>query len=594
MPFFSNISLNLKKFYNFLLNYPIPFFILGAILKKNIFMKHIFLLLTASFLIIATSCNTKKNVENTTIDMVDSIAIKAIDAEGFAQRIEVLSSDEFEGRKPFTAGEEKTIAYLKTEFEKLGLQPGNGSSYFQEVPLVDINAVPEGQLIIKGKGGELKLDYLDDYVALSRRMIETVAVEDSELVFAGYGVVAPEYGWNDYEGLDVKGKTVLVMVNDPGFASSDSTLFRGKSMTYYGRWTYKYEEAARQGAAGVIIIHDTAPASYPWSVVRGGWSGSSLYLEAEDKNMSRAAMEGWVTLESAKAIFKLAGIEEDIMDKAGQRGFKPVSLGLTVSLTINNTFESAVSHNVLAVYPGTEQTDEYIIYTAHWDHLGIGEAINGDSIYNGAIDNATGTAALLEIAEAFTKLEQKPSRSILFLAVTAEEQGLLGSEYYASNPVYPLEKTVAVLNMDALSNYGRTKDLIVIGYGQSELEEYAEASAEKQGKYIKPDQNPAAGFFFRSDHFSFAKEGVPALYVDGGIESIEHGEAWGRKMAEDYIANRYHAPSDEFDAAQWDFSGMVEYAQLLFDIGYRLSNSDDFPQWKEGSEFKAVREHYMP
>lgn len=561
-------------------------------IKQEFYMKNLPIYLLVPFLISLFACNKKDASEKNNNTSADSAAIKAIDAAGFAQKIEVLSSDEFEGRKPFTVGEEKTIAYLKEAFEKLGLEPGNGNSYFQEVPMVDINSVPQGQLIIKGKNKHLQLDYLDDYVALSRRVAETVAIEDAEMVFAGYGIVAPEYNWNDYEGLDVKDKTVLVMVNDPGFASSDTSLFKGKSMTYYGRWTYKYEEAARQGATGIIIIHDTAPASYPWSVVRSGWSGSSLYLEAEDNNMSRAAMEGWVTLESAKAIFKLAGVEEDLMEKAGKRGFKPVSLGLTTSLTIKNTFEKSVSHNVMAVYPGTEQKDEYVIYTAHWDHLGIGEAIDGDSIYNGAIDNATGTAALLEIAEAFTKLAQKPSRSILFLAVTAEEQGLLGSEYYASHPVYPLEKTVAVLNMDALGNFGRTKDLIVIGYGQSELEEYAQASAEKQGKYIKPDQNPAAGFFFRSDHFSFAKEGVPALYVDGGIESIAHGEEWGRKMSEEYNANHYHAPSDEFNAEEWDLSGVVEYAQLLFDIGYDLSNSKDFPKWKEGSEFKAKRESY--
>lgn len=554
-------------------------------------MKKILLLFTLPFLAFLFACEPNKAAQESS-SIPDSASIKAIDAEGFAQHIKTLSSDEFEGRKPFTVGEEKTIQYLKKEFEQLGLQPGNGDSFFQEVPLVDINSMPQGSLAIQGENGQLNLTYLDDYVALSRRVKETIQVEDSELVFAGYGVVAPEYGWNDYEGLDVKGKTVLVLVNDPGFASSDTTLFRGKAMTYYGRWTYKYEEAARQGATGCIIIHDTAPASYPWSVVRSGWSGSSLYLEAEDGNMSRAAMEGWVTLDAAKAIFNLAGQPESIMEEAGKPGFKPVSLGLNVSLTIQNTFRKSVSNNVLAVYPGTDHKDEYIIYTAHWDHLGIGEAIDGDSIYNGAIDNATGTAALLEIAEAFTKLKEKPKRSILFLAVTAEEQGLLGSEYYAINPVYPLDKTVAVLNMDALSNYGPTKDLIVIGYGQSELDEYAQAAAEIQGRYIVPDQNPAAGYFFRSDHFSFAKEGVPALYSESGVESVEDGKSY-TQLAEEYTQRHYHAPSDEFDAT-WDFSGMVQTAQFMYAIGYRLSTNDDFPKWKEGSEFKAKRESYMP
>src|SRR5690606_9701624 len=466
-------------------------------------MKKILFLLTLPFMAFIFGCDAKKSNQENRSSVPDSTSLKAIDAEGLAQHIEVLASDEFEGRKPFTAGEEKTIEYLKGEFEQLGLQPGNGDSFFQEVPLIEINSMPQGQLTIQGKEEQLKLNYLDDYVALSRRVKETIYVEDSELIFAGYGVVAPEYGWNDYEGLDVKGKTVLVLVNDPGFASSDTSLFRGKSMTYYGRWTYKYEEAARQGAAGCIIIHDTAPASYPWSVVRSVWSGSSMYLEAEDGNMSRTAMEGWVTLEAAKSIFKLAGQPESIMEDASKRGFKPVNLGLNVSLSIENTFKRSISNNVLAVYPGTDRKDEYIIYTAHWDHLGIGEPVDGDSIYNGAIDNATGTAALLEIAEAFTKQEVKPKRSILFLAVTAEEQGLLGSEYYATNPVYPLDKTVAVLNMDALSNYGPTKDVVVIGHGQSELDEYAQAVAEIQGRYIVPDKNPSAGYFFRSDHFSF-------------------------------------------------------------------------------------------
>lgn len=555
-------------------------------MKKNIF------LLTLPFLTLVYACGSEKSEQKSPSSLLDSVALNAIDAEGLAQHIEILSSDEFEGRKPFTAGEEKTIEFLKNEFEKLGLQPGNGNSFFQEVPLVEISSVPQGQLVIQGQEGQLSLDYLDDFVALSRRVKETIQVENSELVFAGYGVVAPEYGWNDYEGLDVKGKTVLVLVNDPGFASSDTSLFRGKSMTYYGRWTYKYEEAARQGAAGCIIIHDTAPASYPWSVVRSGWSGSSMYLEAEDGNMSRTAMEGWVTLDAAHSILELAGQQASIIEDAGKRGFKPVSLGLNVSLTIENTFKKSVSNNVLALYPGTEKKDEYIIYTAHWDHLGIGEPVDGDSIYNGAIDNATGTAALLEIAEAFTKQEEKPKRSILFLAVTAEEQGLLGSEYYATNPIYPLDKTVAVLNMDALSNYGPTKDVVVIGHGQSELDEYAQAVAELQGRYIVPDKNPAAGYFFRSDHFSFAKEGVPALYSEAGIESVEDGMSYA-KEAEAYTARHYHAPSDEYHA-DWDLSGMVQTVQFMYTIGYQLSLNDDFPNWKEGSEFKAKRESYMP
>lgn len=546
------------------------------------------------FIIIAiSSCQSEEQTSEKESKWADSVAMQAIDADEFARHIETLASDEFQGRMPGTIGEEKTINYLKDEFQKLGLQPGNGESYFQEVKLVEINSTPQQQMIIKNnKGKSISLNYLNDYVAVTRRMEDQTTLENSELVFAGYGVVAPEYNWNDYEGLDVKGKTVVVLVNDPGFATKDTALFNGEAMTYYGRWSYKYEEAARQGAAGILIIHDTKPASYPWSVVRGGWSGPKLYLEAADKNMSRSKVEGWVSIESAKKMFELAGMDTSLIKKASERGFKPVPMNLTTSLTINNEISTSTSNNVLALWPGDERKDEYIIYTAHWDHLGVGEPVNGDSIYNGAVDNATGTAALLELAEAFTKLDDRQGRSILFLAVTAEEQGLLGSEYYATNPVYPLEKTVAVVNMDALTGIGSVENLIVIGYGQSELDQIAESSAEKMDMHITPDQNPSAGYFYRSDHFSFAKVGVPALYADTGDEHREFGPVYGKEQAAKYTKEHYHGPSDEF-SEDWDMSGMVEYVQVMFDIGLTLANSDEFPNYKPGSEFKATRDKMM-
>lgn len=522
----------------------------------------------------------------------DSTSLKAINDSAFAKHIAVLASDDFEGRKPFTTGETKTINYLKTEFEKLGLKPGNGDSYFQEVPMVDIKSTPTDMMIKTAAGNTgTSLKYLDNFVAATRHVTDQVKIENSEMVFAGYGIVAPEYKWNDYEGLDVKGKTVVVMVNDPGF--SDSTLFKGKTMTYYGRWTYKFEEAARQGAAGVIIIHDTAPASYPWSVVRSGWSKSKLYLAAKDNNSSRAPMEGWITMDVAKNLFKLAGKSEDLMKQAGKKGFKPVDLGLKVSLTINNTIKKSVSNNVVAVLPGTKRADEYLIYSGHWDHLGKGEAINGDSIYNGAVDNATGTAALLLLADAFKKAKQQPERSILFIALTGEEQGLLGSEYYASHPLVPVNKTVADINIDAMEASGMSKDIVVVGYGQSELEDYLTDAAKKQDRIIAKDPNPSAGSYFRSDHFNFAKVGIPALYTGNGINNVKHGEAWGKAQQEDYTKNRYHAPGDNFEPAKWDFSGMVADLRLLFDVGYRLSNESTFPDWKEGSEFKAIRAKSM-
>lgn len=532
-----------------------------------------------------SACQSNKNEEVLT----DSVALKVINDTAFSKHIAVLASDDFEGRKPFTAGETKTINYLKTEFEKLGLKPGNGNSYFQEVPMVDVKSIPTDLTIktVTGNTGT-SLKFLDNFVAASRHLVNQIKVENSPLVFAGYGIVAPEYKWNDYEGLDVKGKTVVVMVNDPGF--TDSTLFKGKTMTYYGRWTYKFEEAARQGATGVIIIHEDKAASYPWAVVRSGWSKSKLYLAAADDNKSRALMEGWITQDVAKAMFKMAGKSEDLMKQAGKNGFKPVDLGLIVSLTINNTIQRSKSNNVVAVLPGTKRPDEYIIYSAHWDHLGKGEAVNGDSVYNGAVDNATGTAALLILADAFKKAKQQPERSILFLALTAEEQGLLGSEYYATNPLVPANKTVADINIDAMSASGKTKDIIAVGYGQSELEDYLEIAAKKQGRVVVKDSNPSAGFYFRSDHFNFAKVGIPALYTESGDDHVAKGLTYGKTQKEDYTTNRYHAPADNFEPTKWDFSGMVEDLRLLFDVGYRLSNETNFPGWKEGSEFKAIRD----
>jgi Zn-dependent M28 family amino/carboxypeptidase len=511
----------------------------------------------------------------------------AIDGKAFAKHIQVLASDAFEGRKPFTTGEKKTVEYLKTAFQKAGLQPGNGKSYFQDVPMVNIASTPAGPLVLKGKNGTVSLANLTDFVATTPHVENQVKITDSELVFVGYGIVAPEYNWNDYAGLDVKGKTVVVMVNDPGLI--DSTLFKGNIMTYYGRWTYKYEEAARQGAAGVLIIHESRAASYGWSVVRSSFSKSKLYLQASDNNRSRATVEGWLTLDAAKSLFKLAGVSPELFREAGVRGFKPVRLGLTTSLVINNQITKSTSQNVLALLPGTDRRNEYIIYTSHWDHLGKGEAIKGDSIYNGASDNASGTAALLELAETFAKLKKKPSRSLLFLAVTAEEQGLLGSEYYATHPVFPLSKTVANINMDAFIPVGRTKDVVIVGKGQSDLEDYAEAAAAKQGRFLRGDFNPSAGSYFRSDHFNFAKVGVPALYLKTGVNSIKNGEAWGKAQLEDHNLNRYHAPSDEY-VPNWDLSGIIEDMQLLFNVGYRLSNESTWPGWKTGSEFKAARD----
>lgn len=539
----------------------------------------IYLLLFAGIL----ACQPTKEKSSGTI---------AIDTLTIAKHIEILASDEFQGRKPFTEGEVKTLAYLEDAFKRYGLSPGNGDSYFQAVPLVELDAKPDQEMIISGNGKSLNLQVGTEFVAFSERPEERSSIETSELVFAGFGIVAPEYGWNDYEGIDVKGKTVIVLVNDPGFGSGDSTLFKGQSMTYYGRWTYKYEEAARQGAAGIFIVHQTAPASYPWSVVQNGWTGASLFLDQTGDNF-KPAIQGWVTRDAAIKIFEASGVDmKNFVEKSRSKDFKPFSLGLTASVGLSEGIKRDVSQNVIAKIEGSEKPEEVIIFTAHWDHLGIGPAVDGDSIYNGAHDNASGAASLLTIAEAFMKMDVKPKRTIVFLAVTAEEQGLLGSKYYAENPIYPTSKTVANINMDGLYYMGLMKDLTIIGYGQSDLDEMAEELAKAQNRYVLADPTPEKGYFFRSDHFQFAKVGIPASYSYGSYDAVNGGIQYAKETLEAYTAIAYHRPADEFklDETDWKLAGMQQDVELFSALGWKLANSDIWPQWKEGSEFKAIRE----
>jgi Zn-dependent M28 family amino/carboxypeptidase len=555
-------------------------------IKNNPILMKKFLLFSACALLFLSAC--KQNTKNTDSG-ADSLAIKAINDSSLTQYLSVIAADSLQGRKPFTNGETKTINYLKAQFEKLGLQPGNGDSFFQEVPMVEIKSIPEDKMVLKGKTSSLTLNYLTDFVAGTRRVQNEVSISNSPLIFAGYGIVAPEYGWNDYANLDVKGKTVVVLINDPGFA--DSTLFKGKNMTYYGRWTYKFEEAARQGATGIIIVHDTEPAAYPWTVVRSGWSKSKLTLQSEDNGMNRTVVEGWITLDKAKQLFAMDGKSfDELALSARKKGFKAVDLNITTSLKVKNTIKKSVTYNVLAKIPGDKRKDEAIIYSAHWDHLGVGEKVQGDSIYNGAVDNATGVASLFEIASAFKKLPKAPGRTILFISYTAEEQGLLGSEFYAKHPTFPLAKTVANINMDMMGIAGKTKDIVVYGFGQSELEDYAAESAKKQGRVIVPDPVPSSGLYYRSDHFNLAKVGVPSLFTGSGVDNIKNGRTWGLKQVADFTKFRYHSPQDNFDAKTWDLSGIIEDVRMLFDMGYRISNEDSYPKWKDGSEFKAIRE----
>ena len=532
--------------------------------------------------IIFIACNNESN--RTSGD------IKGIHIDSLVDAIKVLSSDSFQGRKPFTQGETITVNYLQNKFAVMGLEPGNGNSYFQDVPMVNIVATAAPTMSVQSPRGTFDLKGYDDYAIWTDRTDSVQSFNNNELIFAGYGVVAPEYSWNDYAGIDVKGKIVLVLVNDPGFNSGDTSLFKGRTMTYYGRWTYKYEEAARQGAKGCLIIHSTEAASYPFSVQQANHNTSRLQLDNRGTEQQTCDILGWISTPATERLLSAAGLDSSVLKKADQRGFTavPLNLKLSTSMTVKTTYNN--SKNVIAKITGSKYPDETIIYTAHWDHFGIDKPDEtGDSIYNGAYDNATGTAGLFEIARAFKSLPEKPERTIVFLAVTAEEQGLWGSAYYAQHPIFSLEKTVANINMDGLSNHGKVKDVVVVGKGQSELEDIVKAQAEKQGRYMGVEGHPEAGYYYRSDHFNFAKAGVPSLHFDEGIEMEGKTTEEVKKMRDDYTAKNYHQPSDEYDSS-WNLEGAIQDLHLYFGLGQTLANSRTWPEWKTGSEFKALRE----
>jgi Zn-dependent M28 family amino/carboxypeptidase len=503
-----------------------------------------------------------------------------------------LSSDAFEGRAPGTPGEEKTLAYLVGKFSGAGLQPGNKGSWFQEVPLVEIAAKGVSPLVITGGNGKaMRFAYGPDFIAASARAVPEIALKDSELVFVGYGIDAPEKGWNDYAGIDMRGKTAVILVNDPDYeAKALSGPFNGRAMTYYGRWTYKFEEAARQGAAAALIVHDTFPAGYGWNVVESSWSGPQAYARTPDDGASQTLANGWLQKPVAERIFAAAGQDLAALSAAAKRpGFRPVPLGLKASLSFGNTIRRFASKNVVGVLPGTARPDEYVLYTAHWDHLGhCTPNAAGDDICNGAIDNATGTAALVALAEAQRKAGA-PARSLVFLAVTAEESGLLGSEYYAANPLFPLAQTVGGVNMDALSLAGPAKDVTVIGGGKSELDGFLARALEAEGRHATPDPSPEKGFYYRSDHFSFARRGVPMIYIEGGHDLVNGGRAAGEAYEKAYTENRYHGPDDEYDPA-WDWLGVAADLRLYYRLGRELAESDEWPNWLPGDEFRRVRD----
>jgi Zn-dependent M28 family amino/carboxypeptidase len=546
------------------------------------------------------NANTTTGATSAAIPSELKPAFDAITANDIIQHTKVLSSDEYEGRGPGTKGEELTVKYLTEQFQKLGLKPGNpDGTYVQKVPLVGFTGQPTASFSAGAKKIDLK--FPQDYVAVSHRFVPESKVENSDIVFVGYGVVAPEYGWDDYKGVDVRGKTIVMLINDPAVPDAtdpsklDEKMFKGKAMTYYGRWTYKYEIASQKGAAAAIIVHETGPAGYPYEVVSGSWSRENFDIQTPDKNMNRVAVESWITTDRAKELFTAGGQDFDALKKAAvTKDFKPVTLNAKANFDIKNTLREINSNNVVARIEGSDAAlkNEYVVYTAHWDHLGRDPKLPGDQIYNGALDNASGTAALLEIAEAFTKLPAPPKRSILFLAVTAEEKGLLGAKYYAETPLYPLNKTLANINMDGVNQWGRTKDITMVGDDSSTLIDLLRETASAQGRTVNPDAEPEKGFYYRSDHFEFAKVGVPALYTDSGTDYVGKDANYSKQKRDEYTEKDYHKVSDQIKP-DWDLAGAVDDAQLLTTIGYRVAQAEKAPEWKAGSEFKAKRDESM-
>lgn len=530
-----------------------------------------------------------------------AVSFPEISGNAVLEHTKILSSDEYEGRAPGTKGEDLTVAYVTEQFKSAGLKPGNADGTFiQRVPLVGITPEPGPTLIFRKGGKEQNLRFKDDYVAWTKHVAENAEIRNTDLVFVGYGVQAPEFSWDDYKGADLKGKTLVMLVGDPPVpdpsnpAQLDPKIFGGRAMTYYGRWTYKYEIGAKMGAAGVLIVHETEPAGYPFSVVQGKVT-EQFDLIAPDKNMSRAAIEGWITLDRAKKLFQLAGQDFDALHKqAATREFKPVPLGTTASLALRNKLRTIDSRNVIGKVEGSDPAlkNEYVIYTSHWDHFGIGPEINGDRVYHGAADNATGIGGLIEMGRAFASLPSPPKRSILFLAVTAEEQGLLGSQFYAVNPIYPLAKTLAVINTDMLNVHGKTSDIVITGLGNSDLDDYAKQVAAEQQRTVKPDPEPEKGSYYRSDHFPFAKQGVPALAGGNGTQYVGKPTDWGIQLRKQYTENDYHKPSDVV-RPDWDMSGAAQDLQFYWMIGYRVAQASKYPEWKPGTEFKALREQQL-
>ncbi len=529
-----------------------------------------------------TACKTSKTDINK--------AIRNITIDYLASHVSELGSDRFMGRQPFTEGETITINYLADQLKELGFEPAFSGSYFQDVPMIEIVSSIKEVTVRKSDNKVYKLNSPDEAAIISPQLKEDIRIDNSEIIFAGFGIVAPEYDWNDYKRLDVKGKTVVVMVNDPGLYTGDTTLFKGREMTYYGRWTYKYEEAARQGAQGVIIIHETEGAGYPYTIPRKSSITSRFYLESADSNASMCQFTGWFSADAAATLLEECGYDvEKLRMDACKKEFSGFPLNMVISLTIRNTFRHNKSYNVAGILRGSHKPDEAVVYTAHWDHFGIGEKEQGDSIYNGAVDNGTSMAWELAIGKAFASLRKRPERSIILLFPTAEEQGLLGSAYYTDHPAVPLQKNVTCINNDGLLPIGRMKDVTITGYGQTDLDSLVRIAAANQDRYVTGDPDSHTGMYFRSDQFSFVQKGIPSLYCKGSNDSRDKGKEWAAIQIRDYIENKYHRPADNYDAESFNFEGIAEDAALCFMIGYEIANSDYFPKWRKGSEFRKEK-----
>jgi len=543
-----------------------------------------------SSIVLITACAREE-----TADTALTPPLTAMTADGLMSHIRVLASDAYEGRAPGTRGEDSTVAYLESQFRGLGLLAGNpDGTYIQNVGLIGFTSTPTATLAVAGR--TIPLRSPDDFVAVSRHDKPRIDVRNSDIVFVGYGVVAPEYGWDDYKDVDVRGKTIVMLINDPAIPSAsdttrlDETMFKGRAMTYYGRWTYKYEIASEKGAAAAIIVHETGPAGYPYEVVKGSWGFENM--DVDPANPSRVPVEAWMHLDKVRELFAASGQDFDALkQQALRRDFRPVPLGATATISVQNQVRRIQSRNVVARIQGSDSAlaNEVVVYTSHWDHLGRDTTAAGDQIFNGALDNASGTAALIELARAFKALPTPTKRSIVFLAVTAEEKNLLGAKYYAEHPLYPLDRTVANINMDGVNQWGRTRDIVIVGSGNSTMDDLLVAAATTQGRTVVPDPEPEKGFFYRSDQFELAKQGVPVLYTDSGIDYIGKDSTFGVRKREEYTANDYHKPTDEIKP-DWDLSGAVEDLQLLFRVGYDVASTATWPAWKEGAEFKAKRE----